>query len=35
MILLRESNYVVDVVMCLRFDKCGISVVEVIITSVL
>ena len=34
-ILLRDSNYIVDWVMWLKFGSCGISMVEIIITSIL
>ena len=34
-ILLRESNYIVDVFMWLKSGYCSISVREVIITSIL
>ena len=34
-ILLRDSNYIIDVVMWPKFGNCSISITKVIITSVL
>ena len=33
--LSRDSNYIVDVVICPKFDNSSISMIEVIITTIL